>query len=85
MTQVVVDPAGHDIAIKMVIRADGLGQPVRFGKGLILEARLADVQSLEAVIRNGEQIISQGIYTVSGDGRTLTFVTSTTQIVFERM
>ena len=85
MTQVGVDEARRDMAIKIVIRVDGSGQPVRFGKGFILEARLAESNSLEAVIRDGDHIISQGAYTVSADGQMLTFATSATQIAFERM
>lgn len=85
MTQVLVDPAGHDMAIKIVVRADGSAQPVRFGKGLVLEACLTEPQTLEAVIRDDEQIISKGAYTVSADGKTLTFVTSAMQIAFDRM
>jgi hypothetical protein len=85
MTQVMVDSASRDVAIKIAIRADGSGQPVRFGKGLILEARLAESDSLEAVIKDGDHIVSQGAYTVSADRQMLTFVTSATQIVFDRM
>ena len=85
MTQVLVDPAGHDMAIKIVVRADGSAQPVRFGKGPVLEACLTEPQTLEAVIRDDEQIISKGAYTVSADGKTLTFVTSAMQIAFDRM
>jgi hypothetical protein len=85
MTQVVVDPSGHHIAIKLAIRIDGTRQPVRFGQGLILEARLAESQRLDAVIRNGEHIVSQGTYDVSADRRTLTFTTSETQMVFDRV
>jgi hypothetical protein len=85
MTQVVVDPSGHDIAIKVAIRTDGTGQPVRFGQGLILEARLSESQRLEAVIRNGEHIVNQGAYEVSGDRQTLTFSTSGTRMVFDRI
>jgi len=84
MTQVVVDPSGHDMAIKLAIRTDGSGQPIRFGTGFVIEARLAESQRLEAVIRNGEHIVSQGTYEVSPDGQMLTFVTSATQIVFNR-
>jgi hypothetical protein len=85
MTQVVVDPSGHDIAVKIAIREDGSGQQVRFGSGLALEARLAGSQRLETVIRNGERIVSQGAYEVSPDGETLTFIASATQIVFDRV
>jgi hypothetical protein len=84
MTQVVVDPSGLDIAIRIAIRADGGGQPVRFGKGLVLDARLAGPRRLEAVIRNGEHIVSEGAYEVSPDGRMLVFNTSDTQLVFDR-
>jgi hypothetical protein len=72
------------MAVKLAIRTDGSGQPVRFGTGLVLEARLAESQRLEAVIRNGEHIVSQGTYEVSSDRQTLTFTTSATQIVFDR-
>jgi hypothetical protein len=85
MTQVAVDPSGCDIAIKVTLRGDGSGDPVRFGKGLVLEARLAESQCLEAVFKNGAHIVSQSTYTVSADRQTLTFSTSATQIVFERM
>jgi hypothetical protein len=85
MTQVVVDPSGRDMAIKLAIRTDGSGQPVRFGTGLVLEARLADAQRLEAVIKNGEHIVSQGAYEVSPDRQMLTFITAATQIVFDRV
>lgn len=85
MTQVVVTPSGHDIAITLAIRTDGSGQPVRFGQGLVLEARLAESQRLEAVIRNGEHVVSQGTYEVSPDRQTLTFCTSDTQMVFDRV
>jgi hypothetical protein len=85
MTQVVVDPSGHDIAIKVVIHADGTSQPVRFGQGLILEARLSQSQRLEAVIRNGEHVVTQGAYEVAADRQTLTFSTSDTRMVFDRI
>jgi hypothetical protein len=85
MMQVVVDPSGHDIAVKLTIRTDGSGQPVRFGQGLVLEARLAESQRLEAVIRNGERIVSQGTYEVSPDRQTLAFNTAGTRMVFDRV
>jgi hypothetical protein len=85
MTQVVMDPSGRDIAIKLAIRTDGSGQPVRFGQGLVLEARLAESQRLEAVIRNGERVVSQGEYEVSPDRQTLAFNTADTQMVFDRV
>jgi hypothetical protein len=84
MTQVLVDPSGHDVAIKLAIRTDGSGQLVRFGQGLVLEARLAESQRLEAVIRNGERIVSQGAYEVSPDRQTLAFNSPDSQMVFDR-
>jgi hypothetical protein len=85
MTQVVVDPSGRDVAVKLALRTDGHPQPVRFGKGLVLEARWADSGILEAIIKNAEQIISRGTYQVSEDGRTLAFVTQEYQVVFDRV
>jgi hypothetical protein len=85
MTQAVVDPSGHDIAVKLTIRTDGSGQPVRFGQGLVLEARMAESQRIEAVIRNGDRIVSQGTYEVSPDRQTLAFNTADTQMVFDRV
>ena len=84
MTQVVVDPSGRDVAVKLAIRADGQ-QPVRFGKGLVLEARWSDSGTLEAIFKNGDQIISQGAYEVSEDGQTLAFITLEYQVVFDRV
>ena len=85
MTQVVVDPSGHDVAVKLPIRTDGQQQPVRFGKGMALEARWTDSRALEAVITNGEQIVSRGTYQVSEDGRTLAFTTAELHVVFDRV
>jgi len=85
MTQVVVDPSGHDIAIKLAMRTDGSGQPVRFGKGLILETRLDESQRLEAVIKMGKDIVSQGVYEVSSDKQKLAFVSSAARLVFDRV
>lgn len=84
MTQVVVDPSGRDVAVKLAIRADGQ-QPVRFGKGLVLETRWTDSGILEAIFKNGEQIISRGTYEVSEDEQTLVFVTPDYQVVFDRV
>jgi hypothetical protein len=85
MTQVVVDPSGRDMAMKLSIRADGHPQPVRFGKGVVLEARWVDAGILEAIVKNGEQIISRGTYEVLADGQTLMFITSDYQVVFDRV
>ena len=85
MTQVVVDPSGRDVAVKLAIRADGHRQPVRFGNGLVLEARWADAGILEASVKNGEQIISHGTYEVSEDRQTLVFLTPEYQVVFDRV
>lgn len=85
MTQVVVDPTGHDVAVKLAIRTDGQQQPVRFGKGMALEARWTDSHALEAVITSGAQIISRGIYEVSEDGERLAFTTPEHHVVFDRV
>lgn len=85
MTQVVVDPSGHDVAVNLAIRADGQQQPVRFGKGLVLEARWTASHVLEAVFTNGEQIVSRGTYQVSEDGQTLAFTTADVHVVFDRV
>ena len=85
MTQVVVDPSGHDIAVKLAIRTDGQQQPVRFGKGMALAARWTDSRALEAVVTSGEQVVSRGTYEVSEDGRSLAFTTPEHHVVFDRV
>jgi len=85
MTQVVVDPSGHDVAVKLAIRTDGQQQPVRFGKGMALEARWTDSRALEAVVTSGAQIVSRGIYEVSEDGQSLAFTTPEHHVVFDRV
>ena len=85
MTQVLVSRSGNGIAVKLAVRADGTGRPVRFGKGYVLEARVPDSAHLEAVIRQGEQIVTHGTYEASDDGHTLAFVTSAMRMVFDRV
>jgi hypothetical protein len=85
MTQVLVTSSGNDIAVKLAVRADGTGPPVRFGNGYVLHARVADSDHLEAVITQGEQVVSRGMYEASDDGQTLAFVTSAMRMVFDRV
>jgi hypothetical protein len=85
MTQVLVSRSGNGIAVKLAVRTDGTGRPVRFGKGYVLEARVPDSSHLEAIIRQGEQIVTHGTYEASDDGHTLAFVTSEMRMVFDRV
>jgi hypothetical protein len=85
MTQILVDPSGHDVAVKLALRTDGHPQRVRFGKGLVLEARWTDSGILEAIVKNAEQLISRGTYEVSENGQTLLYVTPEYQVVFDRV
>lgn len=85
LTQIVVDPAGQQSAMKMAIQANGKEHPVQFGHELLLQARWTDARTLEMILRRGETIVSKGKYEVSADGQSLIVSTTDQVVVFERV
>jgi hypothetical protein len=85
LTQIAVDPAGRELAMKMAIHVDGQDHPVQFGSELVLRARWTGVRTLETIVKHGENIVSKGTYEVSADGQTLVVSTTEQRVVFKRV
>jgi len=85
LTQIAADPAGRDLATKMVIQIDGLDHPIQFGNDLTLQARWTDVRTLETIVKHGDQIVAKGTYEVAADGQSLVVSTPERLVVFERV
>jgi len=85
LTQIVIDPAGNQSAMKMAIRADGEPHPIQFGDGFMLQARWAGVRRLETILTCSEAVVAKGTYEVSLDGQSLIVSTTDHVVVFERV
>jgi hypothetical protein len=85
LTQIAVDPAGRELAMKMAIPVDGQDHPVQFGNELVLRAWWTDVWTLETIVKHGENIVSKGTYEVSADGQSLVVSTTEQRVVFKRV
>jgi hypothetical protein len=85
LTQIATDPAGRELAMKMVIRVDGQEHPVQFGDDLMLRARWTDDRTLETIVTHRENVVSTGTCQVSADGQRLVVSTADQRVVFERM
>jgi hypothetical protein len=85
LTQIAVDPAGRELAMKMAIHVDGQDHPVQFGNELVLRAWWTDVWTLETIVKHGENIVSKGTYEVSADGQSLVVSTTEQRVVFKRV
>jgi hypothetical protein len=85
LTQIAVDPAGRESAMKMAIHVDGQDHPVQFGNEFVLRARWTDVRTLETIVKHGENIVSKVTYEVSADGQSLVVSTTEQRVVFKRV
>jgi hypothetical protein len=84
MTQVTLGMPGHELAMKMAIRADGQEHPIEPGSPEVLQARWINSHVLEATVKRGDQTVARGQYELSQDGATLTISTTDHVVVFER-
>lgn len=85
LTQVAVDPAGRDVAMKMTMHVDGHDHPAQFGNDLMLRARWADDRTLETIVTHRETVVSAGTYEVSTDGQRLVVSSKDQRIELERI
>lgn len=85
LTQILAGAARREIAMKLVIHADGQDRPIQFGSELLLQARWTSVRTLEATIKQGERIVSRGTWEVSPDGESLVLSTAGQRVVFGRV
>ena len=85
LTQIAADPAGRDVATKLVIQIDGLDHPIPFGNDLTLQASWTDCRTLETIVKHGDQTVARGTYEVAADGRSLVVSTPDRLVVFERV
>ncbi len=85
LTQIAAGAAGREIAMKMVIHADGQDRPIQFGSELLLQARWTSVRTLEAITKHGERTVSRGTWEVSPDGESLVLSTAGQRVVFARV
>jgi hypothetical protein len=85
LTQIAAGAAGREIAMKMVIHADGQDRPIQFGSELLLQARWTNGRTLEAITKHGERIVSRGTWEVSPDGESLVLSTAGQRVVFGRV
>lgn len=85
LTQVGTDAAGHQVAMKMSICADGQEHPVPFGDGVVLQAQFTGARVLETAIKSGEGTLWMARYEVSPDRRSLVVSGGDQLLVFERI
>jgi hypothetical protein len=85
LTQIDVDPAGHESAMKTSFQVDGQDHPVQFRDDPMVRATWTDVRTLEIIARRGERIVFEATYEVSPDGQSLVVSTPETLVIFERV
>jgi hypothetical protein len=85
LTQVATDAAGHEIAIKTTICADGYAHPVPFGEGVRLKAVWTTSLTLDVTFITSDGSLSRWSYEVSPDGKSLVLSTAKDRIVFKRL
>jgi ketosteroid isomerase-like protein len=73
LTQVGTDTAGHEIAIRTTICADGQEHPAPFGEGVRLKTFWTTSLRLDATLTTSDRTISRCSYEVSADGKSLSF------------
>jgi hypothetical protein len=84
LTQVTLGAPGHEVAMKMTIRADGQDHPVQSGSPDVLQAWWTNSRVLEATLKRGDDTVVRGRYELSADGTTLTVSTAGHVLVFRR-
>jgi hypothetical protein len=85
LTQVGTDTAGHEIAIRTTICADGQEHPAPFGEGVRLKAFWTTSLRLDATLTTSDRTISRCSYEVSADGKSLVVSTAENRILFKRL
>jgi len=84
-TQYFVDDTGQEVGGTMTITANGQPQPFESGAGHALVARWLTPRTLEALDTRAGEVVGRGTYEVSEDGRSLTVLTDTQALVFEKL
>ena len=84
LTQVTLGTPGHEVAMKMAIRADGQEHPVQSGSPDVLQACWTNPRVLDATLKRGDDTVVRGQYELSVDGTTLTVSTAGHVLVFRR-
>jgi hypothetical protein len=85
LTQIAVNPAGRQSAIKTAIQIDGQDHPIQFGHQLVVQAKWSGPRTLEVMFKHRGTIVSTWTYEVSADGESLVVSTTDEVVIFERV
>jgi ketosteroid isomerase-like protein len=85
LTQIATGEDGRPVANALVLKDDGRDHPLPHGDDFTVRACWRDSRSLQTIVRRGDAMVAEGVYTLAPDGQTLTTQAGTQRHRFKRL